>query len=392
DEMATQEQAWSSTAKQHLTSALPFIYALRLTRKSDEDLRERNALQQANLKVCKRLAVRLSVLDGPEEPSLIDEEMASLIINDNLYLVCHAPAIPTQPTHIIFWSAIGRLLAERIDVGGAAAEFAQLLSCNSLQHMRQLLDFMTAGDADELLAQARQRLDLPKGPIPLPQERPIPVPDAAPSGEPSKKEQSVPVDPGRTGTDPPTGTFTPTPPPPPARPQSRRRRIVRKKPAPGGSNNALQRTDEETTLEIVRLYEENAGRFTLPVNHLQGEETPRCDIISFSSEEIRDSVRTSQMLNPDDVVRFIEVKGRSSRTSLVELDRNQRAGALEYRERYYLYRVYADRNDSSHFELAVLPNPANAPAERTTTLYQYDLREGSGAEWFELISEEEQDK
>ena len=46
------------------------------------------------------------------------------------------------------------------------------------------------------------------------------------------------------------------------------------------------------------VYEENVGRFPVAVNYLQGKETPRCDIISFSSDEIRNSVKTSQMLDP----------------------------------------------------------------------------------------------
>jgi hypothetical protein len=81
-------------------------------------------------------------------------------------------------------------------------------------------------------------------------------------------------------------------------------------------------------------------------------------------------------------MRFIEVKGRSSRTGEVELTGNELRAAERLKGRYFLCRVFVASNEPSIHELAVLQDPANSSATRTVT--RFDLSRGSGAVWYAL--------
>lgn len=96
-------------------------------------------------------------------------------------------------------------------------------------------------------------------------------------------------------------------------------------------------------------------RFPLLVGHIVGRESPRCDILSFATEEARQAYRDGKDTTFASVVRFIEVKGRSDRGAIIELTGNELSAAEEYGERYYLYRFY-EENDC-RFILTVLSNP-----------------------------------
>ena len=90
-----------------------------------------------------------------------------------------------------------------------------------------------------------------------------------------------------------------------------------------------------------------------------------------------------QSINPADVLRNIEVKGRSNRTGEVELTDNEYRAAKRLGTRYWIYRVSVDPNREAHYEVAVLSDPLNSNAVRTLT--RFDLAEGSGAEWFTMV-------
>jgi hypothetical protein len=94
-------------------------------------------------------------------------------------------------------------------------------------------------------------------------------------------------------------------------------------------------------------------------------------------------------INQADIIRHIEVKGRSSRAGEVELTENEYRAAEQLRERYWLYRVFVDPNRESHYEIAVLCDPLNSNAVRTVT--KFDLATGSGAAWYTMIEKIEDD-
>jgi hypothetical protein len=141
--------------------------------------------------------------------------------------------------------------------------------------------------------------------------------------------------------------------------------------------------DEATTLE---LFEREHQRYPLPVEHIRGSDSLGCDVISFNEEAPYLRTLQTRELEPEDVARYIEVKGRSDRTSSVELSSNQRTAAEIAEDRFFLYRVYRDRSHPAAFEVAVLGNPVDSPAEEIR--FSYNLAGNSGAEWYALRREE----
>ena len=109
-----------------------------------------------------------------------------------------------------------------------------------------------------------------------------------------------------------------------------------------------------------------------------------CDILSLASEEARRRAGESGSVADTDILRFIEVKGRSDRTGQVELTDNEYEKAESSRDRYFIYRVFRDPEDLDRYELAVLQDPVSSKAVRQIT--RFALAEGSGAEWFAMVA------
>jgi len=147
--------------------------------------------------------------------------------------------------------------------------------------------------------------------------------------------------------------------------------------------------DEAISLKVVELFEKSATpeRYPIRVEHIRGFEGFGCDIVSVASEETKRLVEEGHILNIADVLRFIEVKGRSNRTGLIELTDNQLSAAETFKDRYFLYRVFRDPGDLAHYELAVLSNPSESKAMKVIRTTQFDLSAGSGADWFQIIEE-----
>jgi hypothetical protein len=137
------------------------------------------------------------------------------------------------------------------------------------------------------------------------------------------------------------------------------------------------------TFKVVDAFERHAGRFIIQVSHLRGADSFGCDLVSVASEAVRDKAMTEQSIPEADIVRYIEVKGRSSRTGQVELTDNEYRAAKRHGTRYWLYRVFVDPTRGSQFEIAVLSDPLNSKAVRMVT--RFDLVEGSGATWYSMV-------
>ena len=98
-------------------------------------------------------------------------------------------------------------------------------------------------------------------------------------------------------------------------------------------------------IAIATRFEELHGRFVIPVNHIHGYAGPGCDLLSVGSQEIRDRAVETRSIAIDDVLQFIEVKGRNKRTGGVELSENELSGAEKFGARFYIYRVFCDPTD-----------------------------------------------
>ena len=160
-------------------------------------------------------------------------------------------------------------------------------------------------------------------------------------------------------------------------------------PGGGGGGGHGPLATEPTTFKVVEAFERCQGRFIIPVSHLRGSDAFGCDFLSVASEAVRDKAIADQSISDADIVRYIEVKGSSSRTGEVELTDNEYRAAQRLSSRYWLYRVFVDPNRESHYEVALLSDPLNSKAVRTVT--RFDLVEGSGASWYTMIEKIEEE-
>lgn len=84
--------------------------------------------------------------------------------------------------------------------------------------------------------------------------------------------------------------------------------------------------------------------------------------------------RTEFRESPDiaKVTRFIEVKGSGISTGSITLKGNELKAASNYKDRYFLYRVYEDPEDRGVFELIELANPLGLEEEEALEL-EYEV-------------------
>ena len=248
-------------------------------------------------------------------------------------------------------------------------------------------------DADAKLGEAKSRFadfltdaDEP-GDRPMPSPRP-PTTAPNPAAQPKPTERTLTGQGAAGGGDgepdqPVPGTTTTFEPVagPANRPPKKRRLVIAGPRHSGGGRGPL--ATETVTFKVVEAFEHAEGRFVIRVSHLRGTDAFGCDLLSVGSAEVRDAAVSAQSINEADILRYIEVKGRSSRTGEVELTDNEARAAKPLGARYWLYRVYVDPDRESHFEVATLSDPLNSKAVRTVT--RFDLAEGSGAAWFTMV-------
>lgn len=388
----------SEDANAFLRRCVPFVYALRLGKKLDDDLRERNLLKNAHLYVCRRLTVDVTVSGGPTKRLALNQAQERIAIESNLFLVGEYDPGSSRSTR--FWQAVAGLVAELLGTD-IAAEVGAVLRCRTEPEMLDVVEELLGHEATEKLAEARQRFEewfvrddgeedlvtlLPGGSESTP-------PDSRGDGN------------GPTTPDAPTpGPNDIAKPPPivvvgdkkfekttgPEHRQRKRRRLVVRVPGIGGAGGGKGPVaTEDVTFRIVEAFErqDGAGRHVINVSHLLGADAFGCDLISVPTEELKQQILSSRIVNDSDIVRFIEVKGRNARTGEIELTENEYAAADKHRGRYYIYRVFVDPNDPDRFEVAVLGDPINSAAVRTVT--RFDLVDGSGADWYRVEEEEE---
>jgi Domain of unknown function (DUF3883) len=384
DPSSTERQPWSADANARLGKAIKYIYAYRLSRTEDETGRERTALRSAELIVCRRVAVSVSVLENQPEIVLLERDLDGLVLKDHkqLFLVSSADYMPDDP---VLWRAIGDLLADLIDVAGAASDFAQILSCVGPAQMFRLLDLMTDGQAAKLINRATDRLEMDVDEL---GEIKIPAPSTV------TQETEVVPDPAQAQTEASPSlintsgaenshAFEAIEPPEP-RNTGRRSLVVTRRVESAGRLTHVHRVDEDHSLRVAMLFESLENRYPVRVEHVHGYESLGCDVLSFDDLESTKRLEQTGETDLASVARFVEVKGRSDRGGSIELTQNQRNAAEKFGARYYVYRVYQDPASPERNQMAILCDPVNGGAEVISHRFSYDFRRGSGAEWFEL--------
>jgi hypothetical protein len=156
-----------------------------------------------------------------------------------------------------------------------------------------------------------------------------------------------------------------TPPPEPTKIKGRVRATpTQGKPTAGGRRV----TDAKLCQDLAYLFEgaEGQERYPLKVDHLQGSDYFGCDLLSFATQEDRDSFELTP--NENLVQRFIEVKGRGSEKGSIGLEGNEFESSRRNVDRYYVYRVY--KKADGMFEVVVLNDPLSSYVNVT---YEIDL-------------------
>lgn len=390
----TEYDVSSEDANAHFRDAVPYIYALRLARKLDEDGRERNQLNRARLLLCTRVRVN-ATLPGAEARSI--DLMArgdAILVKDSLYIVGEFDR--AAATLVRFWQGVANLVAELLGTD-VAAEAANVLRCRNTTEMEDVVRGLLPDKADEVLAEARERFRRDDG-TEDDREHPVPPPATGGSGsgatEPSSGDTEPPT-PAGGGTPPQPEPFKPRSFDPTTGPEKRRktrRRLVLAPPpsSPSGRVRGPMATENDT-FPVVEAYEElaNPPRFPIRVSHIRGTHAFGCDLLSLRTEDARVRAKEEGVVVDADILRFIEVKGSSSRTGPVELTDNEYDKAQTESDRYFIYRVFRDPADPYHFEVAILQDPVHSKAIRN--IPRFDLAHGSGAEWFTVHNEAEEE-
>lgn len=389
---ATEYQPWSAEAQRHLKHALPFLYAFRLSKTVDETGKERRLFKKTAFNVCSRLSVKIALFGETESPVVIDEDAEGLVIDTSMFLVSHSTEFSVGDQ--VFLHAIGDLFSDLLGIN-ISSDFAGFLGCDTERQMLKLLEKKVGGEASGFFSKAKIALEEEDEDI---SEGTVKVPPPRPKDDHAGAKQEEGVHPPVASGDRPEGDHMPEdagfkPVEPPIRPQGQKKKLVvtGKTETPRTPGRRTVMVDESTSLKVVELFEKNAipKRYPIRVEHIKGLESLGCDIVSVASEEAKKLVEEGHELNLADALRFIEVKGRSNRTGLIELTDNQLSASETFKNRYYLYRVFRDPGNLSHFELAVLENPSNSQAKKVIRTIQFDLSAGSGSEWWELAEEEE---
>ncbi|HEX8520905.1 MAG TPA: DUF3883 domain-containing protein [Tepidisphaeraceae bacterium] len=385
----TEYDPGSEDANQHLRVAMPCIYALRLADNLDDRGREMNLLKNAILRVCSRARVVAALPGGKTEEIVLGQPGEGIVVETTLVMI--GEYRENSSGFLTFWLGVAELVAQLLG-RDEAAEISGVLRCRTQAEMLEVVRVRLGDDADTKMGEARSRFEDVLGGSDDYAEQPIPPPK--PSAPPAP---SPPTSPSPSTTPAPSGTDTQTAPavpapnttttfqpvPGPAHKPLKRRKLVVTGAGLGGGGGTGPLATESVTFKVVEAFEQSAGRFAIRVSHLRGAESFGCDLVSVASAAVRDKALADEVINESEIVRHIEVKGRSSRTGQIELSDNEYRAAKRLRDRYWIYRVFVDPNNEAHYEVATLSDPLNSNAVRTVT--RFDLVEGSGANWYSMI-------
>lgn len=321
----TEYDPGSEDANQHLRTAIPFIYALRLARNLDDRGHELSLLRKAMLRVCTRAHVSAQLPGGDTEDISLLNTGERIVVDSTLVVI--GEYREDGAGFLTFWLNVAELVAELLG-RDVADEVGGVLRCRTPAEMLEVARVRLGGEADSILAEVRSRFEGFLGDGDEEKDQPLPPP--RPAEEPATNSQQSP-NAGDSATDtttnadeevspvPPSGnaTFQPVTGPSDRRAKRRKLVVAGKGGSGGGGRGPL--AIEAVTFKVVEAFERHEGRFTIPVAHLRGSDAFGCDLLSVASEAIQDKAIAEQVICEAAILRYIEVKGRSSRTGQVEL-------------------------------------------------------------------------
>lgn len=358
--------------------AKPYWFSLRSSQTSHTQ--SLSKLKRLTLKVCSELSAEIKYKEL--EFDFFYSDWGWLLSEDTLYVRCSPDEVPS-PTSDLLADAIGEAIASifRIADGG---EFARMFLCKE-QNRPKLLERMRGEaaieDMDKIIAQFGQSEvteRLPNltisGVIQDPLQTDVSIEtkdDEAAEG----KESSTPGNNQRTEEkDSQPISIEQKKHTPENGPNRQKLRIQRTTKSTSGNVTSYQVTDYEFVEKKIFEIEENfqPPRYPLRVGHLMGSVAPGCDILSFDCKKKREMFKEGTDRNLNNVSRFIEVKGRRSKNSEIELRGNEKDAAVKYGKKYYLYRLF--RTDESKHMLHILQQPLAAKEALESSVYVHMSR------------------
>ena len=322
----------SDRFNQELEHLKPYIYAVRLF--SDTSPTGLQKLKNLHFHLCTRVE-GIAAVDGSSEIFSLEEHSELVMNNTDVFILTQAGAHEPPLQDVVLMDAIGEVFAEVLGVG-RGSDFARLMSAPPPQRVPLLARVLggSVAEAETFLKQAQEKLDTSIAAVPpSPFEPWVAAPASSPSNgtngpvRPPDTPPASPPDPavGSRPSGPIQGVSVVqqehTPAPPPRRIKFR----VQVTPTTSAPPKPQTRiTDAARCQEVILHFEEAMGRFPLPVSQLQGERAYGCDVLSFEAAALRDQFK-AQTKNPEAalVSRFIEVKGKSSENSTIELRGNE---------------------------------------------------------------------
>ena len=387
----TEYDQGSEDANEHLRVAMPFIYALRLADNLDDNGREHSLLKRAILRVCTRARVIASLPGDMAEEIVLTQPGDRIVVDTTLVVIGEYQE--SNSGFLTFWLGAAELVAQLLG-RDEAAEIGGVLRCRTATEMLEVVHIRLGAVAHTKLAEARSRFEDvlsdmeedPKQHIPPPKQPATPY--LTPPQASSAPDSTIcnATDTQKTET---TMTFQPVS-GPVNKPVKQRKLVVTSQGQGENQGGSGPLATEAVTFNVVDAFEQVEGRFVIKVSHLRGADGFGCDLVSVASEAVRNKALAEKLIGESEILRYIEVKGRSSRTGQIELTDNEYRTAKRLGELYWLYRVFVDPTHEARYEIAILSDPLKSKAVRTVT--RFDLVEGSGASWYSMVEKVNEDR
>lgn len=348
--ISVQKIAYGNILNDQLERLKPYILALRLD--STPDVSGLGRFKRLKVIPCSRIEGKAEV-HGQLLSFLLDADGALLISEDNAYLIMPSNNSYSRLENPIIARYVANALSSILQVE-RSSDFAQLAICQDQQSRKKLLSEIIGHDANDIIARAFNELRITEETeilettkVDLETESINPAVQATKlddneteleedvdKSELSKDGQSSPL---------PTSVYSFPVDQEPAAPKKKVASRVRVTQSTGsGIRHGYRITDGNRCEELAKKFEVSQGRYPLRVGGIEGYEGFGCDILSFATESDRKEFVESKGTKIQKVLRFIEVKGRSSSNGSISLQGNELNAARIRKERYFLYRVYEE--------------------------------------------------
>lgn len=361
------ETALASQFTNEIERLKPYIYALRIASDSKDSYRGR--IKTLQIKLCKYASGKALVGDREFDISL---ESGESILCGEIAYVCIEPQL--EGTELVLKDdliadAVGEIFASILNLE-KGSDFARMAICTPAKR-KILLERLVGLDAIKILEEAKKKFDLvekdedeTKCWVEPPSKEPesannlnTNIEKAEVAGSAQGSSSKEPIDASdKTGSE--VGKIE-------VEPKEHHvdgsMKVVQKRVVASVSSSitsyGLRRVVDYVKCQNVAFrFEESAGqgRYPLFVDHIHGKEGFGCDILSFKTNEDREKFKK----NPDLqlVERFIEVKGSVNEKGIIPLAGNELIAANNYKNNFYLYRVY-ESNNNGEYEVVILENP-----------------------------------